>query len=90
MSPDERMEIGEAQFRTAFRSIDVEHCIERTGIYGLTWFIQAVLDEHYPADIFGDGDVLYPTWASEIGGTDIDPGAKWAALLRHAIKEVAK
>lgn len=87
------MEIGHDQFVEAVGGRDdslVNRLVRDTGIYALTYFIERVLDEHYPADIFGAGDTLIPTWVSDRGGEDIDPGIKWVALLRHAIKEVSR
>lgn len=60
----------------------------RLGIRGLSWLIREVLDTHYPEDIFPVEGVLYPAWGGEHGGSDIDPGMKWIALLRQALREV--
>ena len=65
-----------------------QRIVKRTGIYALTAFIADVLETNYPATVFGDGTNLYPTWASEHGGTDIEPGVKWVALLCQAVREV--
>lgn len=56
------------------------------GIRGLSWLVRAVLDAHYPEDIFPWREIQFGvSWASEHGGTDIDPGVKWVALLRMAL-----
>lgn len=69
------------------RGVSVDRFSKKLGLRGLTWLIATVLDEHYPEVVF-PADVLHPTWGGEHGGDDIDPGVKWVALLRQAIKEV--
>ena len=86
---DRSPRLGEAQFTEAMGSSSlVDRLVRVTGIYGLSYFIGRVLDEHYPAEAFGDGSTVYPAWASEHGGADIDPGVKWVNLLRAALKEI--
>jgi hypothetical protein len=66
-----------------------EEFVRSTGIYGLSYLAERILDEHYPADVFQWKEVQYGvTWGGEHGGEDIGPGVKWAALLRMAIAEL--
>ena len=91
-------DLGKREFEAVFNAagnraangmaLDPDEFLRRLGIRGLTYAIERVLDEHYPADIFGDGSDVYPSWRGDRGGSDIDPGIRWCALLRAAIKEV--
>lgn len=58
------------------------------GMKGLNWLIRDVLDTIYPKDIFGDGSIVEPMWMSNEGGREFNPGVRWVALLRAALKEV--
>ncbi len=88
METAQRKLIGNEQLAVAIRTdIGVEDFVRDLGIYTLSALIEKVLDEHYPVEAFGEGTNLYPTWASNHGGTDIDPGVKWVSLLRHAVRE---
>ena len=66
-----------------------EQFIVRVGMKGLNWIIQQVLDRHYPLDVFPQDTVHYGmTWGGEHGGDDIDPGVKWVAHLREALRVI--
>lgn len=80
--------LGADEAYEAFRMHDFDKFIERLGLRGLNFIIAKVLDDHYPESIFSTGTLLYPSWASEHGGEDIQPGIKWAAFLRAAIEEI--
>lgn len=73
----------------------LDRLVRDTGIYGLSYFIGRVLDEHYPVDIFGDdtsaAGIMYGVnWGGEQAGEDIPRGVKWAVLLRHAIRQIER
>ena len=55
---------------------------------GLNYIISTMLDLRYPADIFGKASQVYPSWSSEHGGEDIDPGVRWVVLLRAALEQL--
>lgn len=64
-----------------------EQFIIRIGMKGLNWIIKQVLDHHYPVDAF-PADIVMPSWLDDHGGESFDPGVKWVALLRAALKEI--
>lgn len=81
---------GATQLGTAIRnSLDTDSLVHELGIYSLSHLIEKVLDEHYPADVFGNGDLVVElSWAQ--GRRDIDPGVRWVALLRLALKQLPR
>ena len=86
--PPTLLERGKMEVEEEIGEHTTQRLIERTGVRGLTYLIAEVLDEHYPADVFGDGSIVVPSWMDDHGGTSFDPGVRWVALLRQAIKEI--
>lgn len=84
-----RADPGYQEVRSGLAFSWPEQFIVRIGMRGLNWMIRTVLDKHYPLDVFPQEDVQYGVmWGGEHAGADIDPGVKWVALLRMALKEV--
>ena len=81
-------EWGVKEAEDAFRAPTFDGFIDSLGIDGLNYIIARVVDEHYPADVFPTDGVIYPSWGGEHGGSDIQPGVKWIALLRQALEEI--
>jgi hypothetical protein len=69
---------------------ELSRLVESAGVYEVNWLITEILNRRYPADVFGDGRIVEPLWHSNEGGQEFDPGAKWVALLRCAVSQVAE
>jgi hypothetical protein len=80
--------IGQDELADAFQAVSLEGFINRLGIRSLSLLVAEVLARHYSADIFPEGS-HFVAWSSNEGGREIDPGVKWIACLRLALKEVA-
>ena len=83
--------IGRQQLEHAvYTEADLNKFVAKLGIYALSALIEMTLDRHYPKEVFGDGSILYPTWASNDprGGEEIDPGVRWVACLRQALEQL--
>jgi hypothetical protein len=90
---DSPVSIGRKQLADAiYVSTSTDAFVHNMGIYSLSYLIERVLDEHYPADIFGDGEKLYLNWSSNDpqAGGEIDPGVRWCNLLRVALKQLPR
>lgn len=74
--------------RAKRESITPEDLGRLLGLRGLNWLITSVLDYAYPADIFGSAEDVRPLWMRNNGGQELDPGVKWAMLLRLAVQQV--
>lgn len=64
-----------------------EHFVRELDWHAFLWVIRERLDTIYPADLF-ESETYGVLWASEHGGSDIDPGVRWATLLRLALKQL--
>jgi hypothetical protein len=82
--------LGRNEAVEAFGAVKIEGFIDRLGMRGLNWFIASVIARHYPNDVFPeDGKIMDISWRADADyGPGLDPGVKWIALLRQAMKEV--
>lgn len=67
---------------------EIGRLVEMAGVYEVNWLLTEILNRRYPADIFGDGKIVQPSWLDEHGGDSFDPGVKWVAVLRLALQQV--
>jgi hypothetical protein len=76
-----RRDPGYIEVRSCLAFVWPEQFVARLGMRGLNWLIRRVLDNHYPLDIFPIEQVEVDAFA------DAEPGVRWVACLRQALKE---
>ena len=64
-----------------------EEWVERLSFQALNALILTSLDTTYPLPYF-QAEQYGVTWRGERAGADIDPGVRWATLLRLALKQL--
>lgn len=65
----------------------VEAWIEDLTFDAFNAIIRLKLDATYPAPYF-EAEQYGVLWRGELNGTDIDPGVRWATLLRLALRQL--
>lgn len=65
----------------------IEDWVANLSLQAFNALIQTKLDATYPAPYF-EAEQYGVMWRGEHAGEDIDPGIRWATLLRLALKQL--